>query len=211
MHQIGKLIAEAITKVGKEGVITVEEAKGTDTSVEVVEGMQFDRGYISPFFVTNSEKMAVELERPYILIYDKKISAMKDEPHILEKVAQSRRPLLIIAEDLEGEAFATLVVNKLRGTIKVAAVKAPGFADRRKETLQDIAVLTSGTVVSEEQGFKLENADLSYLGQASSISINKDNTARAGNVNHIKIIFVNDPVKMCIYKVLPGRCAPVSQ
>ena len=177
---IGKLIAEAMTKVGKEGVITVEEAKGTDTSVEVVEGMQFDRGYISPYFVTNSEKMAVELEDPYILIYDKKISAMKDILHILEKVAQSARPLLIIAEDLESEALATLVVNKLRGTIKVAAVKAPGFGDRRKEMLQDIAVLTAGTVVSEEQGFKLENADLSYLGQASSISINKDNTTIIG-------------------------------
>ncbi|HZG23709.1 MAG TPA: chaperonin GroEL [Chitinophagaceae bacterium] len=177
---IGKLIAEAMTKVGKEGVITVEEAKGTDTSVDVVEGMQFDRGYISPYFVTNSEKMEVELQNPYILIYDKKISAMKDILHILEKVAQSGRPLLIIAEDLEGEALATLVVNKLRGTIKVAAVKAPGFGDRRKEMLQDIAVLTSGTVVSEEQGFKLENADLTYLGQASSVSIDKDNTTVVG-------------------------------
>ena len=177
---IGKLIAEAMAKVGKEGVITVEEAKGTDTTVEVVEGMQFDRGYISPYFVTNSEKMEVELQNPYILIYDKKISAMKDILHILEKVAQSSRPLLIIAEDLEGEALATLVVNKLRGTIKVAAVKAPGFGDRRKEMLQDIAVLTAGTVVSEEQGFKLENADLSYLGQASSISIDKDNTTVVG-------------------------------
>lgn len=177
---IGKLIAEAMTKVGKEGVITVEEAKGTDTSVDVVEGMQFDRGYISPYFVTNSEKMEAELQNPYILIYDKKISAMKDILHILEKVAQSGRPLVIIAEDLEGEALATLVVNKLRGTIKVAAVKAPGFGDRRKEMLQDIAVLTSGTVISEEQGFKLENADLSYLGQASSISIDKDNTTVVG-------------------------------
>ncbi len=177
---IGKLIAQAMAKVGKEGVITVEEAKGTDTTVEVVEGMQFDRGYISPYFVTNSEKMEVELQNPYILIYDKKISAMKDILHILEKVAQSGRPLLIIAEDLEGEALATLVVNKLRGTIKVAAVKAPGFGDRRKEMLQDIAVLTAGTVVSEEQGFKLENADLSYLGQASSVSIDKDNTTVVG-------------------------------
>lgn len=177
---IGKLIAEAMTKVGKEGVITVEEAKGTDTSVDVVEGMQFDRGYISPYFVTNSEKMEVELQNPYILVYDKKISAMKDILHILEKVAQSSRPLLIIAEDLEGEALATLVVNKLRGTIKVAAVKAPGFGDRRKEMLQDIAVLTSGTVISEEQGFKLENADLTYLGQASSVSIDKDNTTVVG-------------------------------
>ncbi|MGC8750922.1 chaperonin GroEL [Hydrotalea sp.] len=177
---IGKLIAEAFLKVGKEGVITVEEAKGTDTTVEVVEGMQFDRGYISPYFVTNSEKMEAELQNPYILIYDKKISAMKDILHILEKVAQSGRPLLIIAEDLEGEALATLVVNKLRGTIKVAAVKAPGFGDRRKEMLQDIAILTAGTVVSEEQGFKLENADLSYLGQAASVTIDKDNTTIVG-------------------------------
>jgi len=177
---IGKLIAEAMTKVGKEGVITVEEAKGTDTSVDVVEGMQFDRGYISAYFVTNSEKMEVELQNPYILIYDKKISAMKDILHILEKVAQSGRPLLIIAEDLEGEALATLVVNKLRGTIKVAAVKAPGFGDRRKEMLQDIAVLTKGIVISEEQGFKLENADLSYLGEASSVSIDKDNSTIIG-------------------------------
>ncbi|MBA2501088.1 MAG: chaperonin GroEL [Chitinophagaceae bacterium] len=174
--EIGKLIAEAMTKVGKEGVITVEEAKGTDTTVEVVEGMQFDRGYISPYFVTNSEKMEAELQNPYILIYDKKISAMKDILHILEKVAQSGRPLLIIAEDLEGEALATLVVNKLRGTIKVAAVKAPGFGDRRKEMLQDLAVLTKGIVISEEQGYKLENADLSYLGSAASVTINKDNT-----------------------------------
>ncbi len=177
---IGKLIAEAMQKVGKEGVITVEEAKGTDTTVDVVEGMQFDRGYISPYFVTNSEKMEVELQNPYILIYDKKISAMKDILHILEKVAQSGRPLVIIAEDLEGEALATLVVNKLRGTLKVAAVKAPGFGDRRKEMLQDIAVLTAGTVISEEQGYKLENADLTYLGQAASISINKDNTTVVG-------------------------------
>ncbi len=177
---IGKLIAEAFGKVGKEGVITVEEAKGTDTTVDVVEGMQFDRGYISPYFVTNSEKMEAELQNPYILIYDKKISAMKDILAILEKVAQSGRPLVIIAEDLEGEALATLVVNKLRGTIKVAAVKAPGFGDRRKEMLQDIAILTAGTVVSEEQGFKLENADLSYLGQAASITIDKDNTTIVG-------------------------------
>ena len=179
-NTIGKLIAEAMTKVGKEGVITVEEAKGTDTTVDVVEGMQFDRGYISPYFVTNSEKMEVELQNPYILIYDKKISSMKDILHILEKVAQSSRPLVIIAEDLEGEALATLVVNKLRGTLKVAAVKAPGFGDRRKEMLQDIAVLTSGTVISEEQGYKLENADLTYLGQAASIVINKDNTTIVG-------------------------------
>ncbi|MGI8584057.1 MAG: chaperonin GroEL [Chitinophagaceae bacterium] len=177
---IGKLIAEAMTKVGKEGVITVEEAKGTDTTVEVVEGMQFDRGYISPYFVTNSEKMEAELENPYILIYDKKISSMKDILHILEKVAQSSRPLLIIAEDLDGEALATLVVNKLRGTLKVAAVKAPGFGDRRKEMLQDIAVLTKGIVISEEQGYKLENADLTYLGEASSVTIDKDNTTVVG-------------------------------
>ncbi len=182
---IGKLIAEAMTKVGKEGVITVEEAKGTDTTVDVVEGMQFDRGYISPYFVTNSEKMEVELQNPYLLIYDKKISAMKDILHILEKVAQSGRPLLIIAEDLEGEALATLVVNKLRGTIKVAAVKAPGFGDRRKEMLQDIAVLTGGTVISEEQGFKLENADLTYLGQASSVSIDKDSSTIVGGKGEV--------------------------
>ncbi|MFN5134818.1 MAG: chaperonin GroEL [Chitinophagaceae bacterium] len=177
---IGKLIAEAFAKVGKEGVITVEEAKGTDTTVDVVEGMQFDRGYISPYFVTNSEKMEAELQNPYILIYDKKISAMKDILHILEKVAQSGRPLLIIAEDLEGEALATLVVNKLRGTLKVAAVKAPGFGDRRKEMLTDIAILTAGTVISEEQGYKLENADLTYLGQASSVTLDKDNTTIVG-------------------------------
>jgi chaperonin GroEL len=177
---IGKLIAEAFAKVGKEGVITVEEAKGTDTTVDVVEGMQFDRGYISPYFVTNSEKMEVELQNPYILIYDKKISAMKDILHILEKVAQSGRPLVIIAEDLEGEALATLVVNKLRGTLKVAAVKAPGFGDRRKEMLQDIAILTAGTVISEELGYKLEAADLTSLGQAASITIDKDNTIVVG-------------------------------
>jgi chaperonin GroEL len=179
-ENIGKLIAEAFGKVGKEGVITVEEAKGTDTTVDVVEGMQFDRGYLSAYFVTNSEKMEAELQNPYILIYDKKISAMKDILHILEKVAQSSRPLLIIAEDLEGEALATLVVNKLRGTLKVAAVKAPGFGDRRKEMLQDIATLTKGIVISEEQGYKLENADLTYLGSASSVTIDKDNTTVVG-------------------------------
>ena len=179
-ESIGKLIAEAMTKVGKEGVITVEEAKGTDTTVEVVEGMQFDRGYVSPYFVTNSEKMEADLQNPYILIYDKKISTMKDILHILEKVAQSRRPLLIIAEDLEGEALATLVVNKLRGTLKVAAVKAPGFGDRRKEMLQDIAVLTKGIVISEEQGYKLENVDLTYLGEATAVTIDKDNTTVVG-------------------------------
>ena len=179
-NNIGKLIAQAFGKVGKEGVITVEEAKGTDTTVEVVEGMQFDRGYLSAYFVTNSEKMEAELQNPYILIYDKKISAMKDILHILEKVAQSGRPLMIIAEDLEGEALATLVVNKLRGTIKVAAVKAPGFGDRRKEMLQDIAILTKGIVISEEQGYKLEGADLSYLGSAASVTIDKDNTTVVG-------------------------------
>jgi len=177
---IGKLIAEAFAKVGKDGVITVEEAKGTETTVEVVEGMQFDRGYVSPYFVTNSEKMETELQNPYILIYDKKISAMKDVLHILEKVAQQGAPLLIIAEDLEGEALATLVVNKLRGTLKVAAVKAPGFGDRRKEMLQDIATLTKGIVISEEQGYKLENADLNYLGRCASVTIDKDNTTIVG-------------------------------
>ena len=177
---IGKLIAEAFVKVGKEGVITVEEAKGTDTTVDIVEGMQFDRGYISPYFVTNSEKMQAEMQNPFILIYDKKISAMKDILSILEKVAQSGRPLVIIAEDLEGEALATLVVNKLRGTIKVAAVKAPGFGDRRKEMLTDIAILTAGTVISEELGHKLETADLTFLGQAASVTIDKDNTTIVG-------------------------------
>ena len=179
-ESIGALIAQAMTKVGKEGVITVEEAKGTDTTVEVVEGMQFDRGYVSPYFVTNSEKMEAELQNPYILIYDKKISTMKDILHILEKVAQGGRPLLIISEDLEGEALATLVVNKLRGTLKVAAVKAPGFGDRRKEMLQDLAVLTKGIVISEDQGYKLENADLTYLGEATSVTIDKDNTTIVG-------------------------------
>jgi chaperonin GroEL len=179
-ESIGKLIAQAMNKVGKEGVITVEEAKGTDTTVEIVEGMQFDRGYVSPYFVTNSEKMQADLENPYILIYDKKISAMKDILHILEKVAQSGRPLLIISEDLEGEALATLVVNKLRGTLKVAAVKAPGFGDRRKEMLQDLAVLTQGTVISEEQGYKLEGVDLTSLGQATAVTIDKDNTTIVG-------------------------------
>ncbi|HAL64741.1 MAG: 60 kDa chaperonin [Bacteroidetes bacterium 38_7] len=173
---IGKLIAEAMSKVGKEGVITIEEAKGIETTVKVVEGMQFDRGYISPYFVTNTEKMEVDYENPWILIYDKKISAMKDFLPILEKVIQTGRPLLVIAEDLEGEALATLVVNRLRGTLKVVAVKAPGFGDRRKEMLEDIAILTGGTVISEEKGYKLEDADLSYLGQAARISIDKDNT-----------------------------------
>ncbi len=179
-NEIGKLIAQAMAKVGKEGVITVEEAKGTDTTVDVVEGMQFDRGYISPYFVTNSEKMQAELQNPFILIYDKKISAMKDILSILEKVAQSGRPLMIIAEDLDGEALATLVVNKLRGTIKVAAVKAPGFGDRRKEMLTDLAALTGGTVISEELGNKLEGVELTSLGQAASITIDKDNTVIVG-------------------------------
>ena len=179
-NEIGKLIAEAMQKVGKDGVITVEEARGTETTIEIVEGMQFDRGYISPYFVTNSDKMECELQSPFILIYDKKISAMKDILHILEKVAQQGAPLVIIAEDLEGEAMATLVVNKLRGTLKVAAVKAPGFGDRRKEMLQDIAILTKGVVISEDQGFKLENADLTYLGRAERITIDKDNTIIVG-------------------------------
>src|SRR3954462_5582813 len=175
-ENIGKLIAEAFAKVGKEGVITVEEAKGTDTSVEVVEGMQFDRGYLSAYFVTNTEKMQVELQNPYILIYEKKVSTLKDILPILESVVQSGRPLLIIAEDVDGEALATLVVNKLRGSLKIAAVKAPGFGARRKEMLQDIAALTGGTVISEDQGYKLENASLEYLGQAESVTIDKDNT-----------------------------------
>lgn len=174
--EIGKLIAEAMAKVGNEGVITVEESKNTDTTVNVVEGMQFDRGYLSPYFVTNTEKMQVEMENPYVLIFDKKISVMKDILQILEKVVQQGRPLLIIAEDVDGEALATLVVNKLRGSLKIAAVKAPGFGDRRKEMLQDVAVLTGGIVISEEQGYKLDAADLSYLGTAESITIDKDNT-----------------------------------
>ena len=173
---IGKLIAEAMAKVKKEGVITVEEAKGTETYVDIVEGMQFDRGYLSPYFVTNSEKMIAELENPYILIYDKKISNMKDLLPILEKAAQSGRPLLIISEDVEGEALATLVVNKIRGSLKIAAVKAPGFGDRRKAMLEDLAVLTGGTVISEEQGRKLEDATLEDLGTCEKISIDKDNT-----------------------------------
>ena len=175
-NSIGKLIAEAMAKVKKEGVITVEEAKGTETTVEVVEGMQFDRGYLSPYFVTDTEKMIADLDNPYVLIYDKKVSNMKDLLPVLEKSAQSGRPLLIIAEDVEGEALATLVVNKIRGSLKIAAVKAPGFGDRRKEMLEDIAILTGGTVISEERGYKLENADLSYLGQAEKITIDKDNT-----------------------------------
>jgi chaperonin GroEL len=193
---IGKLIAQAMAKVKKEGVITVEEAKGTDTYVDVVEGMQFDRGYLSPYFVTNSEKMIAELENAYILIYDKKISNMKDLLPVLEKAAQTGKPLLIIAEDIEGEALATLVVNKIRGSLKIAAVKAPGFGDRRKAMLEDIAILTGGSVISEEQGRKLEDATLEDLGTCEKISIDKDNTtlvngageksAIEGRVNQIK-------------------------
>ncbi|HPT14992.1 MAG TPA: chaperonin GroEL [Bacteroidales bacterium] len=173
---IGKLIAEAMGKVKKEGVITIEEAKGIETTVKVVEGMQFDRGYISPYFVTDAEKMEAAYESPFILIHDKKISGMKDLLPILEKVVQTGKALLIIAEDVDGEALATLVVNKIRGSLKIVAVKAPGFGDRRKEMLQDIAILTGGTVISEEQGYRLEDADLSYLGQAEKVSIDKDNT-----------------------------------
>lgn len=186
---IGNLIADAMEKVGKDGVITVEEAKGTETSLDVVEGMQFDRGYLSPYFVTDAESMEAVLEDPFILIHDKKISAMKDLLPVLEKVAQQGRSLLIIAEDLEGEALATLVVNKLRGTLRVAAVKAPGFGDRRKAMLEDIAVLTSGTVISEERGFKLENATVSYLGTAKKVVIDKDNSTiveGAGKADDIK-------------------------
>ena len=186
---IGDLIAQAFNKVGKEGVITVEEAKGTDTYVDVVEGMQFDRGYLSPYFVTNSEKMTTDLENPYILIYDKKISTMKDLMPVLEPVAQSGKPLLIVAEDVDGEALATLVVNKLRGSLKIAAVKAPGFGDRRKAMLEDIAILTGGTVISEERGFTLESATIDQLGTAEKVSIDKDNTTvvnGAGNDKAIK-------------------------
>ncbi len=195
-EEIGNMIADAMDKVGKDGVITVEEAKGTETEVKTVEGMQFDRGYLSPYFTTNTEKMEAELENPYILIYDKKISAMKELLPILEPVAQSGRPLLIIAEDVDGEALATLVVNKIRGALKVAAVKAPGFGDRRKAMLEDIAILTGGTVISEERGYKLENVTLEYLGTAEKINIDKDNTtivngageksAIQGRINEIK-------------------------
>lgn len=195
-NTIGKLIAEAMAKVKKEGVITVEEAKGTETYVDIVEGMQFDRGYLSPYFVTNSEKMVTELDSPYILIYDKKISTMKDLLPVLEKAAQTGRPLLIISEDVEGEALATLVVNKIRGSLKIAAVKAPGFGDRRKAMLEDLAVLTGANVISEEQGRKLEDATLEDLGTCEKISIDKDNTtivngageksAIEGRVNQIK-------------------------
>ncbi len=186
--KIGDLIAQAFEKVGKEGVITVEEAKGTETHVDVVEGMQFDRGYLSPYFVTNSEKMTADLEDPYILLFDKKISSMKDLLPVLEPVAQSGKPLLIIAEDVDGEALATLVVNKLRGSLKIAAVKAPGFGDRRKAMLEDIAILTGGTVISEERGFTLENATIDMLGTAEKVAIDKDNTTivnGAGNNDDI--------------------------
>ncbi len=195
-ESVGDLIAEAFEKVGKEGVITVEEAKGTDTYVDIVEGMQFDRGYLSPYFVTDSEKMITDLESPYILLYDKKISAMKDLLPVLEPVAQTGKPLLIIAEDVEGEALATLVVNKLRGALKIAAVKAPGFGDRRKAMLEDIAILTGGTVISEERGFTLENTSIDMLGTAERVTIDKDNTTVVngtgkkadikGRVNQIK-------------------------
>jgi chaperonin GroEL len=179
-NEIGKLIAQAMEKVKKEGVITVEEAKGTETTVEVVEGMQFDRGYISPYFVTNADKMQAVLENPYILLYDKKISNMKELLPILEKVVQTGKPLLIIAEDVDGEALATLVVNKIRGSLKIAAVKSPGFGDRRKAMMEDISILTGGTLIAEEQGFKLENADISYLGTCEKITIDKDNTTIVG-------------------------------
>lgn len=175
-EEIGKMISDAMDKVGKDGVITVEEAKGTETDVKTVEGMQFDRGYLSPYFVTNTEKMEAELDHPFILIYDKKISSMKELLPVLEPVAQSGKPLLIISEDVDGEALATLVVNKIRGALKVAAVKAPGFGDRRKAMLEDIAILTGGTVISEERGFKLENATPEMLGRAEKINIDKDNT-----------------------------------
>ncbi len=186
---IGDLISEAFTKVGKEGVITVEEAKGTSTYVDIVEGMQFDRGYLSPYFVTNPEKMLVDLESPYILLFEKKISNLKDLLPILEPVAQSGKPLLVVAEDVEGEALATLVMNKLRGALKIAAVKAPGFGDRRKAMLEDIAILTGGTVISEERGLTLENTTLEMLGTAERVTIDKDNTTLvngAGNAEDIK-------------------------
>ncbi|WP_373512635.1 chaperonin GroEL [Persicitalea sp.] len=195
-EEIGQMIAEAMEKVGKEGVITVEEARGTETEVKTVEGMQFDRGYLSPYFVTNTEKMEVEMERPYILISEKKVSSMKELLPVLEAVAQTGRPLIILAEDVDGEALATLVVNKIRGALKVAAIKAPGFGDRRKAMLEDIAILTGGQVISEERGFKLENATLEYLGSCDKAIIDKDNTTLIngegakenidGRVNQIK-------------------------
>jgi chaperonin GroEL len=187
--EIGQMIADAMDKVGKEGVITVEEARGTETEVKTVEGMQFDRGYLSPYFVTNAEKMEAELERPFILISEKKVSSMKELLPVLEAVAQTGRPLLIIAEDVDGEALATLVVNKIRGALKICAVKAPGFGDRRKAMLEDIAILTGGTVISEERGFKLENVTIELLGQSEKVSIDKDNTTvinGAGDADTIK-------------------------
>jgi len=191
-NSIGKLIAEAMEKVKKEGVITVEESKGTDTEVKVVEGMQFDRGYISAYFVTDTEKMEAVLENPYILIHDKKISVMKDMLPILESVVQTGRPLLIIAEDIDGEALATLVVNKLRGSLRIAAVKAPGFGDRRKEMLEDLAILTGGTVISEEKGMKLDATSVNDLGKAEKITIDKDNTTIVNGGGEKKLI--NDRV-----------------
>jgi chaperonin GroEL len=185
---IGDLIAKAFTKVGKEGVITVEEAKGTDTYVDVVEGMQFDRGYLSPYFVTDADKMVAELSNPYVLLYDKKISNLQELLPILEPVAQSSRPLLIIAEDVDGQALATLVVNKLRGGLKIAAVKAPGFGDRRKAMLEDIAILTGGTVIAEESGYSLENTTLEMLGTAETISIDKDNTTIVNGAGEAELI-----------------------
>jgi len=175
-HSIGEMIAKAMAQVKKEGVITIEEAKGTETTVKVVEGMQFDRGYISPYFITDPDKMETVFENPHILLYDKKVSSMKDLLPILEKQVQTGRPLLIIAEDVDGESLATLVVNKLRGSLKIAAVKAPGFGDRRKAMLEDISILTGGTLISEETGYKLEDAEISYLGQAEKIIVDKDNT-----------------------------------
>src|SRR5215470_243944 len=174
--EIGRFIAEAMKKVGNEGVITVEEAKSLETELDVVEGMQFDRGYISPYFVTNAEKMRAELEDPYLLIYEKKLSALNDLLPLLEAVVQTAKPLLIIAEDVEGEALATLVVNKLRGGLKVAAVKAPGFGDRRKAMLQDIAILTGGTMVASDLGIKLENVTINMLGRAKKVTVDKENT-----------------------------------
>jgi len=198
---IGDLISDAMDKVGNEGVITVEEAKSTDTFLETVEGMQFDRGYLSPYFVTNAENMEAELENPYILIHEKKISNMKELLPVLEKVVQAGKPLLVIAEDIEGEALATLVMNKLRGSFKVAAVKAPGFGDRRKAMMQDIAVLTGGTVISEEQGYKLENATIAYLGEARNVTIDKDNTTIVeGKGDHDAVLARINEIKVQIEK-----------
>jgi chaperonin GroEL len=198
---IGDLISEAMEKVGNEGVITVEEAKSTETFLETVEGMQFDRGYLSPYFVTNADNMEAELENPYILIHEKKISTMKELLPVLEKVVQAGKSLLVIAEDIEGEALATLVMNKLRGSFKVAAIKAPGFGDRRKAMMQDIAVLTGGIVISEEQGYKLENADLSYLGEARNVTIDKDNTTIVeGKGEHDAVLARINEIKVQIEK-----------